>query len=234
MNSLFLTMIFIFSALWANIATGSEGAKIKVSSSVFDFGEITQGDQVDHLFTYKNIGDEPLTIGRVKTSCGCTVALPSKTNLLPNEDGELKVTFDSGRFHGNIHKEIYLSSNDKQNPLAKLVLTAKINPSITLSPETINFHFVAQEKSKTMYLNIKNNGSSNLEISSVEVSTPSISVKPATAVIGKNDTLKFEIIALAPTGDKSELNLNGYILFHTNRAQQELLRIPFYRKGALL
>ena len=39
----------------------------------FDFGEITQGTPVEHIFTYTNTGKTNLVVVNAKSSCGCTV-----------------------------------------------------------------------------------------------------------------------------------------------------------------
>ncbi len=42
-----------------------------------DFGTIFQGENVRHAFVFTNSGDAPLTVEKVSSSCGCTVALAS-------------------------------------------------------------------------------------------------------------------------------------------------------------
>ena len=46
---------------------------MEFSNTVWDFGEINQGESVDHVFTFINNGTEPLIISNAKGSCGCTV-----------------------------------------------------------------------------------------------------------------------------------------------------------------
>ena len=42
--------------------------KIEFENSKFDFGEIEAGEKVEHVFTFKNMGDAPLIIEKVKSS----------------------------------------------------------------------------------------------------------------------------------------------------------------------
>ena len=61
----------------------------------FDFGEIMDGDKVEHMFTFKNTGKEPLIISNAKGSCGCTVPQWPKDPIKPGEIGEIKVVYNS-------------------------------------------------------------------------------------------------------------------------------------------
>ena len=58
-----------------------------------DFGEIESGTPVETVFTYKNVGEAPLVITDVKSSCGCTIPKDwSREPLAPGESGKFTVT----------------------------------------------------------------------------------------------------------------------------------------------
>ena len=61
----------------------------------FDFGTLTQGDAVTHMFEFTNSGDEPLIIDNCKGSCGCTVPKCPKEPIQPGEKGQIEVKFNS-------------------------------------------------------------------------------------------------------------------------------------------
>jgi len=65
----------------------------------FDYGVVEQGEKVTHLYTFKNVGDEPLIISNAKGSCGCTVPQWPKDPVLPGESGEIKVQWRSSYRH---------------------------------------------------------------------------------------------------------------------------------------
>ena len=60
----------------------------------FDFGEITQGTPVEHIFTYTNTGKSNLVVVNAKSSCGCTVPTFTKEPVAPGEKGEMLVKFN--------------------------------------------------------------------------------------------------------------------------------------------
>ncbi|XCI74779.1 MAG: DUF1573 domain-containing protein [Flavobacteriales bacterium] len=46
---------------------------IMLTETLFDFGVISQGQKVSHVFQFKNIGKYPLIIYGAKGSCWCTI-----------------------------------------------------------------------------------------------------------------------------------------------------------------
>merc|ERR1712154_351220 len=47
----------------------SQLAKFEFEEESFDFGDITQGDEVEHTFKFKNVGEVPLVITDTKVTC---------------------------------------------------------------------------------------------------------------------------------------------------------------------
>lgn len=76
-----------------------EKPKIVFEEKLYDFGKIYIGEIVKHGFIFKNHGSGELIITSVKSSCGCTAALVSKSNLLKGEEGEVQIKFNPGRFY---------------------------------------------------------------------------------------------------------------------------------------
>ena len=68
---------------------------ITFAENAHDFGTITDGDVVTHIFKFTNTGDEPLILNRCKGSCGCTVPQCPKEPIAPGAEGEIEVKFNS-------------------------------------------------------------------------------------------------------------------------------------------
>src|SRR5215471_5267863 len=77
------------------LSTSNGHPLVQALDPVYDFGRVYNGTTVKHTFRLKNAGTAPLTIGAVRTSCGCTAAQPTKSNLLPGEDSAIAVSFDT-------------------------------------------------------------------------------------------------------------------------------------------
>ena len=90
---------------------------IEFSKTVHDFGNINEGDNVETVFKFKNIGKSELLITKIKGSCGCTV--PSnwpKKPIMPGEEAEFSVKFNSKgkpNTQQNSQKSMPLFSNTK-------------------------------------------------------------------------------------------------------------------------
>lgn len=86
----------------------------------YDFGKVKRsGGVVSTTFEIENHGREPLKIGEISTSCGCTSAKIEKVELGFNEETELTVYFDPN-FHeeplGKITRSVFVKTNDPDLP----------------------------------------------------------------------------------------------------------------------
>jgi len=77
----------------------------------FDFGEIKEGDKVEHVFSFKNTGKSDLIIEDAKGSCGCTVPDYKKEPIKPGETSTMKVSFDSTGKPGQQQKSVTIKAN---------------------------------------------------------------------------------------------------------------------------
>lgn len=94
--------------------------KIEFSERVFDFGELTHGKKVEHVFVLKNTGKSDLIIRKIKATCGCT-AITSKTKLVKaGKETEIKVSFDSKGKRGRQNKTITVITNDPEQTSVQL------------------------------------------------------------------------------------------------------------------
>ncbi len=84
---------------------------IQFEHTVFNYGDIMQGEKVQTVFKFINTGDEPLIISSVKGSCGCTVPSWPKAPVAPGETAELVVRFDSKGKSGQQSKRVTIFAN---------------------------------------------------------------------------------------------------------------------------
>jgi hypothetical protein len=76
-----------------------------------EFGNITQGDVVTHVFKFKNTGSSDLLLTRVKASCGCTTPSWSNEPIAPGQEGMIKVSFNSTGKMGPQVKTVTVTHN---------------------------------------------------------------------------------------------------------------------------
>ena len=102
------------------------GAKIFFPETQHDFGKVKEGQKVEYIFKFQNKGTESLVIKNVKTSCGCTAAVVSESNIKPGQDGSIKVNFDTKNRSGRNSKSITVVSNDTKEPNKVITIYADV------------------------------------------------------------------------------------------------------------
>ncbi len=99
------------------------GAQIVFAETAFDFGDIVQGDKVEHVFEFENSGTEPLILSDVRTTCGCTAPEWPREPIAPGASGAVKVVFNSVGKIGVQNKVITVMSNAVNNPARVKIVT---------------------------------------------------------------------------------------------------------------
>ncbi len=91
----------------------SAPAEFKFEKESHNFGKVPLGKAVSVDFVYTNVGDVPLQITKVESSCGCTVSEYTKTPVKKGEKGLVKVTFNPAGAALPFSKIVTVSSNAK-------------------------------------------------------------------------------------------------------------------------
>lgn len=84
---------------------------ISWAETMFDFGQLKQGDTTSHAFTFTNTGQAPLLITHVQTTCGCTATDWPRTPVLPGASGKVRVSFNSAGKMGRQNKIVTVMHN---------------------------------------------------------------------------------------------------------------------------
>ncbi len=104
----------------------AKATRLEFDTRVYDFGVVKEGEIVKTTFKFYNKGKKDLKIYQVKSTCGCTVTDPKKTDLKPGESSEIEVTFYSAGKHGRETKDITVFSNDPMNPEMDIHISANV------------------------------------------------------------------------------------------------------------
>jgi Protein of unknown function (DUF1573) len=89
----------------------SDTTTVAMIDSIYDFGKVTDGENVVFSYRFKNTGNKPLIISSATASCGCTVPEKPEEPVKPGATGYLKVVFNSKGRVGQVHKEVTVVSN---------------------------------------------------------------------------------------------------------------------------
>lgn len=127
MRNLTLTLLLSIISLSSILAQDDNGPSFKFTESKHDFGDIIQGDVVEHHFEFSNTGNIPLVISNIITTCGCTAPTWPKEPIKPGEKGKIKIVFDSKGKIGKQNKVVTIISNTN-NQKDRLFIMANIIP----------------------------------------------------------------------------------------------------------
>ena len=68
---------------------------VQFKDTLFMFGRVEEGVEVEHVFTFKNTGKGEVFISQVSPGCTCTVTDYTKEAIAPGKEGKIKATFDT-------------------------------------------------------------------------------------------------------------------------------------------
>lgn len=118
---------------WLLAACTPAAPDIDVATN-YDLGTVVKGDLAVGDLAVRNLGDGPLTVQAVSTSCGCTRATLTPMIIPPGGEARLRVEYDSGIHEsdrGLITRSVFISSDDpdEQDVEIKFTVTVEVMPS---------------------------------------------------------------------------------------------------------
>lgn len=110
-------------------AQAKSGPAITFEATEHNFGDIAQGDVVEHTFTFTNTGTQPVVIDRVDVTCGCTSPAWTKEAVMPGKTGFVKAKYNSAGRMGQQKKAITIHSNTGEPTYVYIVANIKEKPA---------------------------------------------------------------------------------------------------------
>ncbi len=95
-------------------------------SHMWDFGQVKEGEVLEHVFILRNLQDKPMVIANMHTSCGCTVSQAQKKHLLPGEQTQINVKFHTQGYSGKVEQYVYVHTDDASEPIIKYAIKAEV------------------------------------------------------------------------------------------------------------
>ena len=141
-------------------ATGK--TELSAEPKEVDFGDAYQGETLLQKVTLKNVGDTDWQVGRIQTSCGCTVAklfgpdgteLPtrSKTNesivtLQPGEEVKVDVKFETAGKQGAINQRMQIHNVDPSITPVSVPVTVHVAKALQITPAWVNLGNISKSE----------------------------------------------------------------------------------------
>ena len=122
-----LFFVLLAGLAFSGVCGQTNGPLITWEESAHDFGDLTQGDKVEHTYKFKNTGNEALVITNVQVTCGCTTPKGwARDPIPPGQSGEITIAFNSlGKF-GKQNKVVTIVSNAANTEGGQISFTANV------------------------------------------------------------------------------------------------------------
>lgn len=151
----------LYLCVWAvarDVPESKQGTpQLEISSTVMDFGEVWQCEPAIGAITLKNVGDAPLRIINVKTSCGCATPSRPKCPLLPGESDVLTITYDTVKRRGPARQRVTLTTNDPSQPRVEITVRGNVKPLYEATPsDMLIFARINRDEHKSQTIKLKN------------------------------------------------------------------------------
>ena len=216
--------------LWCALCVGLSGGlvraadtpKIHFEQTLYDLGNVIEGEVPSGKFFFRNAGTGMLELGKVETSCGCTVAAVKPEKLKPGETGEVAFTLDLTNIRGPTDKSIDLPSNDPLMPVTHLIIKATVKPVFEFNPQLVFFDEVRPGETAKGLLQIKRLDGKKLHITKVRSKEfVTVKVEPEEDSKGQSARLLIEAKPEGKPGIFSDM-----LRVHIDDSEKALLLIP--------
>ncbi len=109
-------------------ACSSAAPDIEVATA-HDMGAVVKGEPAVAELTVRNLGNGPLTVSSVSTSCGCTTATLTPMVIPAGGQADLRVEYDSAVHEadiGPIERFVFISSDDPDEDDVRIRFTVTV------------------------------------------------------------------------------------------------------------
>ena len=110
---------------------------IKFEKTTHDFGDVGPGTKNYCEFRFTNAGNGVLRIGEITQVCGCTPFALDKKEYAPGEVGILRVGYYADLKYGSVKKQLFVQTNDRQNPMVALDIESRIVSKVDFEPKSL-------------------------------------------------------------------------------------------------
>lgn len=151
---------------------------IQIDAPVHDFGTLPQMEIVEHAFTIRNVGQQPLEILEVNPSCNCENVKLREKIIPPGGQTQLDVHYRGSTNSGKTRVAVYLKTNDPDEPEVVVSLVGIINGIAGVYPGNFNLGNIGQDESiRKSFVIYRRTYGSELTVKSVTASSPLIETK---------------------------------------------------------
>lgn len=147
---------------------------------IYEFGEMTLGDVLDHTFIIRNEGEGPLELKKIATTCKCTLGEIGEDIIAPGEETEIVLTWEPKSPAREFLQSAQIRTNDPAyldlvlNVKGSVVSDVSVVPSDVWSIGTISEDLDSQTEITGL---IVSESDKDFKVLEVETGNPAITVE---------------------------------------------------------
>ena len=164
------------------LAAASLHAELVWEKAIQNFHRLPGDGHLETKFAFRNAGKTPVTVQKVRTSCGCTSAKLGRDTYTPGESGEVSVRFTFGDRKGPHRKIITVITDDKPEP-TELSLQVWIEEPMTITPALV--FWKTGEAGAAKSVQMTTSPGTPVRVKSIASSNPRIAAKLETIKAGE-------------------------------------------------
>jgi hypothetical protein len=220
-NRFLFRLFVVFAAAWgsAGVLQGQEWARKMFTDYDHDFKEVNLGEKPEYRFKIKNIYKEDITIQSVSSSCGCTIATPTKKVLKMYEEGEILCQFNTPAV-GAGYKQATITVRFDKPFVGECQLTVRgtiVSGGISFTPSQIEFGQVTEGYFPVKTIKISASGNSGLRVLDVKSTSGSIKVLSVRETLRRGQLVNYELKAqLKESAEKGFAKGELFVVFEKN------------------
>ncbi|MFO0011203.1 MAG: DUF1573 domain-containing protein [Planctomycetota bacterium] len=142
-----------------------------------DFGTVSRNAKTEYAFVLENCYEEDVHIAGVRSSCGCTTPVVTKSTLKSWEKGEILAKFNTRTFLGTKSAMITVIIDRPYYAEVQLTVGGTIRSDISVDPGEIRFGETEVGADKTVDLRIAYTGPKNWKIVDVRGNSDALEVR---------------------------------------------------------
>jgi len=132
-------------------------ARIAVSNTEYQFGDVCNGQRIEHTFSFRNEGDQTLELTKAVPSCGCVAVELRQQAVPPGEEGLLSCSLVAME-NSSLHYTIVLFSNSTCCSPTLFTLSLNHTNRFRLEPGHIYFSHEALKGGTKREVRLKTDG----------------------------------------------------------------------------
>jgi len=128
----------VSAAMKAKAQAGAPRIEV-IGGEEFDFGVMEPGAKGEHKFIVKNVGDFPMSLEIVGSTCKCTIGKLDKSSIGPGEQTEISLTWEVKTDSEDFGQSAILKTNDPTRGELNLKIKGRAISQMTMVPRSFGF-----------------------------------------------------------------------------------------------